>query len=283
MAGIDLDRKRPAMTILDGTPARTLRLDLEYDGSGFVGWQSQAEGRTVQQELQKALRRLLQQEVTPMGAGRTDAGTHAVAQVAHFHTNNGMALDRLLRGLNALLPEDLSATSVVSVPDDFHARFSAQGKRYRYRISPVRVPLDRHRVWTFFRPLDLQAMERAAEPLRGRLDFRAFCKALPPPDHFECHIEAAHWQQRGGELVFEVEANRFLRHMVRILVGTFVEVGLGKMTPEDFSKLLSADAVRSQGGQTAPACGLCLMYINYEESYGGRSASSCGQRLERLT
>lgn len=261
------------MTAASGsTASRTLRLDLEYDGSDFVGWQSQAEGRTVQQALQKALRRLLQQEATPVGAGRTDAGTHAMAQVAHFHTNNDMALDRLLRGLNALLPDDLAATSVRLVPDDFHARFSARGKRYRYRISTTHTPLNRHHVWTFFRPLDLQAMEEAAETLRGRLDFRAFCKALPPPDHFECHIEAARWTRQGCELVFEVEGNRFLRHMVRILVGTFIEVGLGKMTPDAFGRLLSSDADRRQGGQTAPARGLCLMYINYDESCGGRSA-----------
>lgn len=250
---------------------RTLRLDLAYDGTHFVGWQTQARGRTVQSELQRALRQLLQEEVQPMGSGRTDAGTHAVGQVAHIHTSNPMPVARLLRGVNALLPPDIAVHQVLPVPDEFHARFSARGKRYRYRIATRPSPLDRHRVWPVFRPLDFDAMRDAARHLQGMLNFSAFCKALPPPDHYDCRIDDAAWQQQGTELVFEIEANRFLRHMVRIIVGTCVDVGSGRMTSSAFGDLLSPSADRALGGQTAPARGLCLLYVNYEEACGGPS------------
>ena len=266
------------MTVVPVQAARTLRLDLEYDGSGFVGWQSQAHGRTVQGELQHALRRLLQEEVTPVGSGRTDAGTHALGQVAHIHTDSLLSPERILAGVNALLPPDVAASAVRAVDGDFHARYSALGKRYRYRISSARTPLDRHRVWPVFRPLDQGAMAAATEHLRGILNFRAFCKALPPPDHFECRIDTALCLREGRELLFEIEANRFLRHMVRILVGTLVQVGLGRMSTETFRQLLSPAADRGHGGQTAPARGLCLLYVNYDESCGGRSGMAAGKR-----
>ncbi len=253
---------------------RTLRLDLEYDGTDFVGWQVQARGRSVQGELQRALRTLLQEEVTPHGSGRTDAGTHALGQVAHCHTGSTLPVERLLASLNALLPPDVAVSNVCWVHDDFHARYSARGKRYRYRISSAHSPLDRHRVWTMFRPLDLERMTAAAGFLTGALDFRAFCKALPPPDHFECRIDDASWRRQGREFIFEVEANRFLRHMVRILVGTFVQVGLGRMSPADFGQLLTPASGRNHGGQTAPSRGLCLLYVNYPSSFGGRSGAS---------
>ena len=249
---------------------RVLRIDLQYDGTGFVGWQSQARGRTVQDELERALLRLLQEDVRPVGSGRTDAGTHALGQVAHVHTASTMDGGRLLRGLNALLPPDVAATRVLDVAGDFHARFSALGKRYRYRLSRARRPLSRHRIWVLERRLDLAPMADAAATLVGSHDFQAFCKALPAPDHFTCRIDHASWRQDGGELVFEIEANRFLRHMVRILVGTLVDVGLGKLSPAAFAELLDGQP-RSAGGVTAPARGLCLLRVFYEEAAGGPS------------
>ena len=253
------------------TAPRTLRLDLEYEGTDFVGWQSQSRGRTVQGELQRALRRLLQEEVTPVGAGRTDAGTHALGQVAHVHTASPMATRRLGLGINALLPPDVAVTAVRDVAADFHARYSARGKRYRYRISPVRTALTRRQVWTLYRDLDLEAMQDAARSLVGAHGFRAFCKASPPPDHYECQVTAAAWQRQGDELVFEIEANRFLRHMVRVLVGTLAEVGEGRRRPADFEGLLGAAAERDDAGPTAPARGLCMLWIRYDEADGGVS------------
>ena len=249
---------------------RTLRLDLEYDGSGFVGWQTQAWKRTVQTTLEMAMRTLLQEEVTPVGSGRTDAGTHALGQVAHAHIRSSMKAGRVHRGLNALLPEDVAVLRVLEVPADFHARYSALGKRYRYRIDTVRRALGRHAVWTLPRGLDLEPMAAAAAGLKGVLDFRAFCKADPRPDSFACRIDAAEWRQAGHRWTFEIEADRFLRHMVRALVGTLVEVGQGKRSPEEFLELLRG-ADRSRAGATAPARGLCLLRVRYPEEVGGAS------------
>ena len=249
---------------------RTLRLDLEYDGSAFVGWQSQSEGRTVQGTLETALRTLLQEEVAPVGSGRTDAGTHALGQVAHARVRSSMEPEGIHRGLNALLPEDVAVLRVLDVPAGFHARYGALGKRYRYRIDTVRHALGRHAVWTLPRRLDLEPMAAAAAGLRGALDFRAFCKADPPPESYTCRIDAAGWRQAGHRWTFEIEADRFLRHMVRALVGTMVEVGQGKRSPGEFLELLRG-ADRSRAGATAPARGLCLLSVRYPEEVGGAS------------
>lgn len=249
---------------------RTLRLDLEYDGSGFVGWQDQAEGRTVQGTLASAMGTLLQEEAAPVGSGRTDAGTHALGQVAHARVRSCMEADRILRGLNALLPEDVAVLRVLDVPPGFHARYGALGKRYRYRIDTARHALGRHAVWTLQRPLDLEPMAEAAAGLRGTLDFRAFCKADPPPESYACRIDAAEWRRRGHRWSFEIEADRFLRHMVRALVGTLVEVGQGRRSPRRFLELLEG-ADRSLAGSTSPARGLCLLRVRYPEEVGGAS------------
>lgn len=249
---------------------RTLRLDLEYDGSGFVGWQSQSRGRTVQGELARALCTLLREEVVPVGSGRTDAGTHALGQVAHVHTGAGDPVQRLARGLHGLLPPDVAVTSVRDVGPAFHARYSALGKRYRYRLGSGRQPLQRGQVWTHHGPLDANAMAAAAARLVGAHSFRAFCKAHPEPDDFACCVREAGWCHRGPELVFEIEANRFLRHMVRILVGTLVEVGSGRRSAADFADLLEG-AARTEAGVTAPARGLCLLWVDYAQQDGGRS------------
>lgn len=249
---------------------RTLRLDLEYDGSGFVGWQSQLRGRTVQGELARALCTLLREEVVPVGSGRTDAGTHALGQVAHVHTGALDSVLRLARGLNGLLPPDVAVTSVRDVGPAFHARYSALGKRYRYRVSSGRQPLQRRQIWTLHGPLDADAMATAAARLVGTHSFRAFCKAHPAPDGFACCVREAGWRCSGPELVFEIEANRFLRHMVRILVGTLVEVGSGRRSPAAFADLLDG-AARTEAGVTAPARGLCLLWVDYAPQDGGRS------------
>ena len=249
---------------------RTLRLDLEYDGSGFVGWQAQARGRTVQGTLETALRALLQEEVTPVGSGRTDAGTHALGQVAHAHVRSSLEAGRIHRGLNALLPEDVAVLQVRDVAAGFHARYSALAKRYRYRIDTERHALGRHAVWTLPRRLDLEPMAAAAAGLRGTIDFRAFCKADPPPEGYSCRIDAAEWRRAGHRWTFEIEADRFLRHMVRALVGTLVEVGQGRRSPRQFLDLLQG-ADRSLAGATAPARGLCLLRVRYPEELGGAS------------
>jgi len=239
-----------------------LRLTIEYDGTDFHGWQSQCEGRTVQGELSQALSTLLRARVVPVASGRTDAGTHALAQVAHAKARGTMPLHRIHRGLNGLLPPDVAVHRVEAVSDQFHARYDAVGKRYRYRICTNKTALARRQSWSCFRPLQLEPMKAAAALLVGEHSFAAFCKKDPPPDRFECQVLECEIESRGREIVFEIEANRFLRHMVRIIIGTLVEIGAGRRPARDISLLLAAGD-RSQAGPTAPACGLCLVCVTY--------------------
>ena len=245
---------------------RTLRLVLEYDGTHFVGWQSQKSGRTVQDALERALHTLLKEPVRLTGSGRTDAGTHTLGQVAHFQTEAALPTHQLLRSLNGLLPPDIAVRAVDEVAEDFHARYSATRKRYRYRIHQGKSAINRTQVWTYYPALSLAPMAAAATTLCGEHSFGAFCKQDPVPEHLTCHIFDAVWSQRGPELVFEIEANRFLRHMVRILVGTMVEIGRGTRPSEAIAELLTSGD-RTAAGATAPACGLCLLWVAYPASF----------------
>jgi len=250
---------------------KTIRLDLEYDGTDFVGWQIQAQGRSVQGEIARALDRLLQEKIIPVASGRTDAGTHALGQVAHFHTTTRHSPERLQRALNSLLPPDIAVTAASEESAAFHARYSASSKRYRYRIVAAKRAVDRRQVWLLHGQLDLDSMVSASTALVGQHHFGAFCKQDPIPDRFECQVLEAWWTRRDHELAFEIEANRFLRHMVRIIVGTLVEIGQGKRPPTDMAALLRGEssAARAQAGRTAPAQGLCLLCVTYAD--GGDS------------
>lgn len=243
---------------------RTIRLLIEYDGSDFVGWQVQNEGRTVQEELARALKILTKEDICPVGSGRTDAGTHASGQVAHFHTRSALPTERLLRSLNGLLPADITIHAVEEVDREFHARYSAKRKRYRYRIHEGKSSISRNFTWACFRPLDLHCMREASLVLPGTHSFGAFCKQDPVPDNLICSLYAAEWQRQGREWVFEVEGNRFLRHMVRILVGTMIEIGLHQRPATDMKMLLES-GLRETAGHTAPACGLHLLWVHYKD------------------
>ena len=244
---------------------RNIRLLLEYDGTNFAGWQIQPHERTVQGELARALQVFLREPVCPIGSGRTDAGVHAEGQVAHFHTRTDVAPQRVMGALNGLLPADIAVLEVEEAGPGFHARYSATSKRYRYRLGSAKSALDRSRVWTIYRHLDFDALLQASRFLPGTHSFGAFCKQAPPPDNFLCHVTHCSWQRQGRELVFEIEANRFLRHMVRILVGTLVEIGAGRRPPPAMSTLLEG-AGRDQAGPTAPPHGLCLLSVSYPRS-----------------
>ena len=244
---------------------RGIRLLIEYDGSDFVGWQVQKHGRTVQSELANALGILLREEITPIGSGRTDAGTHALGQVAHFHTHSSAATERMLRGLNGLLPRDICIHAVDEVDLDFHARYSAKRKLYRYRIHLGKSAVQRRYTWSLHTALDIERMQDASAHLKGTHNFSAFCKQDPVPNLFSCAIYAADWRSEGHELIFEIEGNRFLRHMVRILVGTIVEIGSNKRPPNDLVRLLQYGR-RKEAGKTAPACGLHLLKVCYDNT-----------------
>lgn len=244
---------------------RGIRLLIEYDGSDFVGWQVQRCGRTVQGELANALCILLREDIMPIGSGRTDAGTHALGQVAHFHTYSSTATESILRGLNGLLPRDICIHAVDEVELDFHARYSAKRKRYRYRIHLGKSAIQRRYTWSLHTPLNIGRMQDASAHLKGTHNFSAFCKQDPVPDLFSCAIYTADWHSEGREIIFEIEGNRFLRHMVRILVGTIVEIGLKKRPPEELIRLLQ-NGRREEAGKTAPACGLHLLKVFYDNA-----------------
>ena len=241
------------------------RLTLSYRGTAYAGWQRQENALTVQQVLEEALERLLGEPVRVTGASRTDAGVHARGQTAHLELPRPFAERGLVHGANRFLPEDVRVLAAATMPPGFHARKHAWGKEYLYRLSraPVISPLDSLFVVQTPAGLDVENMVRATASLPGRHDFSAFALAGGSHGQPFRHIFSARWEEKGGEeLRFRVVGEGFLRGMVRALVGTLVEVGIGKRSPESFAGLL-AGRPRSAAGPTAPAHGLALEKVFY--------------------
>ncbi|MGB2990053.1 MAG: tRNA pseudouridine(38-40) synthase TruA [Candidatus Zixiibacteriota bacterium] len=241
---------------------RNIRLEIEYDGTEFYGWQVQPKLRTVQGEIQERLKTILNQEVNLIGAGRTDVGVHALSQVANFKTDNPLDSETILKGLNGLLPHDVAVKKVQEVDSDFHARYSATSRLYRYRIYRGRTAILRRYVWEVLYSLNLERIVRATQGIQGEHDFSSFCVAESAKDNSVCNVTLASWEEYGDELLLKIEANRFLHTMVRSFVGTLVEVGRGYFSVEDFSDIMKAKD-RRKAGPTAPACGLCLFEVKY--------------------
>jgi tRNA pseudouridine38-40 synthase len=244
---------------------RTLKLTVAYDGTRFVGWQRQAEGESIQGLLEEALARFEGRAVTVHGAGRTDAGVHALGQVASVQLTCGHDVETLTRALNAQLPEDLRVRAIDETATDFHARFSARSKTYRYQIRSggVASPFDRAYVWHLPECLDVDAMRRAAHALVGCHDFAAFQSVgTQVPDSIRT-ITESDLRHDGDLLIYEVTADGFLRHMVRAVVGTLVEIGRGWRAPESMAALL-ASGTRAAAGATAPPHGLFLLRVDYD-------------------
>ena len=245
---------------------RTLRLTIEYDGTDFAGWQRQAPpARTVQQVLEDALAAMTGTPTAVRGAGRTDAGVHARAQVAHIRLATRIPNGGLLRGLNALLPRDVAITAVDDAPDDFDARRSARGTHYCYRIwnREARSPLHERTAWHLYKPLDLDAMRAGAAPLLGEHDFSAF-RAADCERRNPVRVMRRLDVGREGDLVrLDLEATAFLKNMVRVIAGTLAEVGLGMRAASDVAAIL-ASRDRAQAGRTAPPQGLTLERVFYE-------------------
>jgi tRNA pseudouridine38-40 synthase len=241
------------------------KLLIEYDGGPFVGWQSQAVEPSVQGTLTAAIESLTQERVTVQGAGRTDAGVHALGQVAHIDLARAWRSDRLRDGLNACLrPHPVAVLAAEQVPDTFDARFSAKARHYRYRIVNRRadLALDRGRAWRVPKPLDAAAMQAAAQRLIGRHDFTTFrsteCQAASPVKTLDrLAVERAH-----DEICIDASARSFLHHQVRSMVGSLVWVGEGRWSADDLAGALAAKD-RSACGQVAPAEGLYLMRVDY--------------------
>lgn len=259
----------------------TIKATIEYDGAAYAGWQRQPGRPTIQEAVEAAVRSIAQADIPVIAAGRTDAGVHALGQVISFTSDKPLAPDEWLRALNALLPEDISVRSVEPVADGFHARYSAVGKLYEYRIlnRPCRSALERRRTWHIYGRLDLDAMREAAGHLVGRHDFSSFqghptdvenavcdlrrLEIIASPSPFPLPLQGGGNRGEGASLVkIEFEADRFLKQMVRAMVGTLVEVGQEKRKPEEMKKILEAKDRRA-AGYTAPAQGLYLIRVDY--------------------
>ena len=244
---------------------RTLKLTLAYDGTRFVGWQRQAEGESVQGLLEDALARFEGAPLIVHGAGRTDAGVHALGQVASVRVSCAHDVETLRRALNAQLPEDVRVLSVEDASLDFHARFSAKAKTYRYMIrnAPIAMPFERAYVWHLPERLDVEAMQRAAALLVGTHDFAAFQSVgSQTPGSVRTVLRSSIVQPEPSLLGYEVTGEGFLRHMVRALTGTLVEVGRGWRDPASILSLLTTGR-RSDAGATAPPHGLFLVSVDY--------------------
>lgn len=243
---------------------QTIKLTLEYDGTNYAGWQRQADQPTVQAVLEQVIGQVTQATLAVVGAGRTDSGVHALGQVASFRTERRLTPAEWMRALNGLLPDDICVRSVEFVPDDFHARYSAMGKLYEYRIlnRPDRSALDRDRAWHLRTALDQHAMGEAAECLIGRQDFSSFQGSPTDTRTPVCHMRQLSIRTKSDLIRIEVYADRFLKQMVRAMVGTLVEVGLGKRPAASLRDILAARS-RSAAGRTAPPHGLYLIRVDY--------------------
>lgn len=243
----------------------TVKLVVEYEGTCYAGWQRQPDHPTIQAAIEQAIRQVSQTTVSVIGAGRTDSGVHALGQVASFRTNLDWPASNWMRALNAVLPKDIAVRSSTLMDDHFHAQHGARGKLYTYRIlhRPARPTLDRSFVWHIYRPLDKAAMQQAAATLIGSQDFTSFEGSLTDNTNPICDLQQLTVLCRGEEIHIEAYADRFLKHMVRAMVGTVVEVGLGKRNPASLTEVLRARD-RSAAGQTAPPHGLYLMRVDYD-------------------
>jgi tRNA pseudouridine38-40 synthase len=248
---------------------RTIAFIIEYDGTAFSGWQLQVAQRTVHLEMRNVLSTVLQEPAVVVHcSGRTDAGVHALYQVAHIETVNPIALDRLRGALQSMLPRDVAVLGVAEMPAGFHARRSAEKKTYLFRIlnRRARTALDDKRVWHVTPRLDLVAMQAASAALPGKQDFASFEGHNSEALHTVRTILAVAWARAGDELHLRVTGDGFLKHMVRNIAGTLVEIGLGKRAPEDMRRIIDA-LDRTAAGQTAPPQGLYLERVYYPEPY----------------
>lgn len=245
-----------------------------YNGTRYCGWQRQPNGIAVQEELEKALSTILRTPIELTGAGRTDAGVHALNMVAHFDIADDTTVDcrlltvdsnRLINNLNSLLPYDIAVKKIEQVTDDAHARFDALSRKYEYHIITYKNPFLKEQACRIHFPLNIELMNEAAKVLFEYEDFTSFSKLHTDVKTNNCTIMEAYWQQRGDELVFTIKANRFLRNMVRAIVGTLMEVGRERLTIEGFRQVIEAKN-RCSAGHSVPACGLYFIEAEYPET-----------------
>lgn len=238
------------------------QLFIEFDGTRYCGWQIQPNARTIEEELEKALSKILRAEVDIIGQGRTDSGVHAEAQTAHVDLDRPPDTDQLLYALMGVLPRDISVWKMEEVPPDFHARFDARSRRYRYQIVRRASPLLRNHAALVLKELDLKAMQQCAAMVKGEHNFESFSKKDKDQSNAVCNVSVSEFNQKGHCIAYHVEANRFVRHMVRRLVGTMLQVGKGKCDMAHFEDLLHHPSP-DKTSHGAAAKGLILEKVMY--------------------
>ena len=238
-------------------------IKLAYNGTHYHGWQCQPNASSVQETLNKAVSVILNSEINLMGAGRTDTGVHATEMYAHFDFEKPFDLKSIVHKLNSYLPKDIVVYAVIPVPDEAHARFDATKRTYEYHINTFKDAFLQDGSWYFHKKLDLDSMNEASKLLFNHTDFQCFSKVNTDVNTFDCTIFEAYWQQKDNQIVFTISANRFLRNMVRAIVGTLVNVGLHKINLDDFNEIIKSKN-REKAGFSVPAHGLYLTKIEYD-------------------
>ena len=238
-------------------------IKLAYNGTHYHGWQYQPNASSVQETMNKAVSTLLNTEINLMGAGRTDTGVHAKEMYAHFDFESFFDIPGLIHKLNSYLPKDIAVHEIIPVADEAHTRFDARKRSYEYHINIFKDPFLQEQSWYFHQPLDIDLMNEAAELLLNYTDFQCFSKVNTDVNTFDCTIFEANWKQENGKLIFTISANRFLRNMVRAIVGTLINIGLHKITLADFNAIIKSKN-RDKAGFSVPAHGLYLTKIEYD-------------------
>jgi tRNA pseudouridine38-40 synthase len=239
--------------------------EIAYNGKDFNGWQSQKNGIGVQTVVEEALTKLLQEEIKIVGSGRTDTGVHCEQQFFHTDISQNFEKQTLIQKLNSFLPQSIVIRGIRTVKQDASARYDAIERSYRYQITRFKDPFLKDYAWHFFKPLDLETMNKAAALLVGEHDFECFSKVKTDVNHFLCHIHSASWSENGTMLTFQITANRFLRGMVRAIVGTLLDVGTGKTSLQELKVIISSKD-RKKAGANVPANGLFLMRVKYPDT-----------------
>ena len=238
-------------------------IKLAYNGTHYHGWQYQPNASSVQETMNKAVSTLLNTEINLMGAGRTDTGVHAKEMYAHFDFDKVFEVANLVHKLNSFLPKDITVYDIIPVLNEAHTRFDALKRTYEYHINTFKDPFLQEQSWYFHQSLDVNLMNEAAQLLFNHTDFQCFSKVNTDVNTFDCTIFEAFWKQENDKLIFTISANRFLRNMVRAIVGTLVNIGLHKITLTDFENIIKSKN-RDKAGFSVPAHGLYLTKIEYD-------------------
>ena len=238
-------------------------IKLAYNGTHYHGWQYQPNAASVQETMNKAFSVILNTEINLMGAGRTDTGVHAKEMYAHFDLETPFDIPNIIHKLNSFLPKDIVIYNIFPVDDEAHTRFDATKRTYEYHINTFKDAFLQEQSWYFHQKLDLDLMNEAAKSLLNHTDFQSFSKVNTDVNTFDCSIFEAYWKQEDGKLIFTISANRFLRNMVRSIVGTLINIGLHKITLDDFESIIESKN-RDKAGFSVPAHGLYLTKIEYD-------------------